>query len=221
MPRLVVFLICGCSLPRTVGTACAVALTVLLSACGGPQFTLLNGTEWRGPPTEEITVYVRGEVDLSGTYGDRVAAYDLRPLRQTLSDMLHAPKVPYSVVERDGHVSFSGKTRNFLHVVSDSASAQIIVSLVVESFGYDDRDTIEDLFKRWSVAGALGVMIGDSAHGYIRASGFATERASGRVLHSFDGVGVSSLDRPRREALEEAISKAAKGMIERMFQREY
>ena len=181
-----------------------------------PKFLLFKNSAFVYPPQSRIKLYLNNEQDLAGGYFDRIQAYEINSLREELTTVLQQPKIPYYVVEYDNS-GYKGTIDNFFEVVDDSMDADISISLVIEAFGYKDKDTIEEIFKRWSWWGALGVLSGSDPHGYISVSCFAREKKTGKILHSFNGNGVSEPNKPNRDALSEAIPRGAYDLVRDML----
>jgi hypothetical protein len=128
-------------------TVFAFLSALALGGCGvSVKFMLLEGTEWSSPPLEPISVYVAEERDLSGDYFERINSYKLRSVRDLVQEVLTRDRIPYITTERD-RTSYRGSIENFLVVAEDSVSADIVVNIIVESFGYGDQTTMEDVTR--------------------------------------------------------------------------
>lgn len=192
-------------------------LSMALWSCGPTKFHLLSGTDWPNPPTDAMSVFVQQESDLADTYRDLVDAFGIVSARETLISTLSNQKVPYLFLPTEEGEPLQGTTKNFLSVTADSSQADLIVSLVVVAFGYDRLTEAKDAIGQPADEDP-DAPEPDTNHGYILLSGYVTERESQRVLHSFDGVGLSEAGLARRDALQQAVDEGVERFVARMLQ---
>ena len=182
-------------------------LALLLSSCGAQStLTLIKNMTVAPTPDSKIKLYIGEEKDMGDSYRERLKTYSLASIKDRMTKSLQQPEVRYNILEPNGDVTWTGKMANPFSIVTDSTEADVVISIVIEGFGYGKQDDMERLFGNWAVFGALGAMLTETGpRGYLMASCYATERVSGKVIHSFDGLGTSGVNTAHRVALEDAL----------------
>lgn len=195
------------------------ALALLLAgSCYRPAPPNLRITD--GPPLPvPVPIFLGPERDLDGAYFERLAFFDIVPLRDHLVSALARDSI--RIETRLTYHSSPTLTviPNFFMVTDDSAAADLILDVGVEHFAYESPAVNAAKLREFWILGGLA-LTDEKPKGIVAATCRVRPARSDGPLSaaSFDIVGVSGAHLPKEEALEAAMKDAERAFLLQLFE---